>query len=77
MEIYSSFWTFVMFTFTVSVTILGFGLMQRSMNNILPEMAQQRAGQEEVWQRLFAKADNTERLTQEILTRLAPRDVVH
>jgi hypothetical protein len=40
MEIHSSFWTFVMFTFTVSVTILGFGLMQRSMNNILPEMAQ-------------------------------------
>ena len=40
MEIHSSFWTFVMFTFTVSVTTLGFGLMQRSMNNILPEMTQ-------------------------------------
>jgi hypothetical protein len=33
--------------------------------------------QEEIWQRLFAKADNAERLTQEILTRLAPRDAVH
>ena len=66
-----------MFTFTVSMTIVGFGLMQRSMNNILREMAQQRARQEEVWNRLLAKADNTERLTQEILTRLAPRDLAH
>lgn len=73
-----------MFTATVFIAIFGFGLMQRSMNQILREMAQQRARQEEVWrqqqevwQRLFAKAENTERLTQEILTRLAPRDVVH
>jgi hypothetical protein len=77
MEMYFSVWPFVMFIFTVFVTILGFGLMQRSMNNILREMAGQKARQEEVWQRLFAKADNTERLTQEILTRLAPRDAVH
>ena len=77
MEINFSFWTFVMFTFTVSVTILGFGLMQRSMNNILREMAEQKARQEEAWHRLLAKADNTERLSQEILTRLAPRDLVH
>ena len=77
MEIYFSFWTFVMFTFTVGVTIVGFALMQRSMNSILREMAQQRARQEEVWNRLLAKTDNTERLTQEILTRLAPRDSVH
>ena len=77
MEMYFSVWTFVMFTFTVFIAILGFGLMQRSMNHILREMNQQRARQEEVWQRLFAKADNTERLTQEILTRLAPRDSVH
>lgn len=84
MEFYFSFWTFVMFTFTVSITVLGFALMQRSMNNVLREMAQQQARQEEiwqqqqkVWQQLFAKADNTERLTQEILTRLAPRDLVH
>ena len=77
MEMYFSVWPFVMFIFTVFVTILGFGLMQRSMNNILREMAEQKARQEEVWQRLFAKADNTERLTQEILTRLAPRDAVH
>jgi heme exporter protein D len=77
MEVYFSFWTFVVFTFTVSVTVLGFALMQRSMNNILREMAQQRARQEEVWNHLLAKTDNTERLTQEILTRLAPRDLVH
>ena len=57
MEIYFSFWTFVMFTFTVSVTIVGFALMQRSMNNVLREMAQQRARQEEVSNRLLAKAD--------------------
>lgn len=77
MEMYFSVWTFVMFGFTVFIAILGFGLMQRSMNHILREMNQQRARQEEVWQRLFTKADNTERLTQEILTRLAPRDSVH
>lgn len=85
---YYSVWTFVMFTLTVFVAILGFGLMQRSMNQILRQMnhqmerheelwKQQYKRQEEVWQRLFAKADNTERLTQEILTRLAPRDSVY
>ena len=77
METYFSVWTLVMFIFTVFIAILGFGLMQRSMNHILREMNQQRARQEEVWQRLFTKADNTERLTQEILTRLVPRDAVH
>jgi len=95
MEMYFSVWTFVMFTFTVFMASLGFGLMQRSMNQILRQMDHQRARQEEVWrhqeevwretwqqqqevwQQLFAKADNTERLTQEILTRLAPRDSVH
>lgn len=77
MEIYFSVWTFVMFTFTVFTAILGFGLMQRSMNHILRQMNRQMDRQEEVWQRLFIKADNTERLTQEILTRLAPRDTVH
>lgn len=66
-----------MFMFTVVVTMLGFALMPRSMNNVLREMAKQRARQEEVWNRLLAKADNTERLSQEILTRLAPRDLVH
>ncbi|MBM4258853.1 MAG: hypothetical protein FJ147_23490 [Deltaproteobacteria bacterium] len=60
----------------------------REMSNILREMAQQRARQEELWQqqrarqeevwnRLLVKADTTERLSQEILARLAPRDVVH
>jgi predicted Holliday junction resolvase-like endonuclease len=91
MEMYFSIWTFVMFTFTIFIAILGFGLMQRSMNQILRQMNRQMDRQEEVWQRqeavwqrqeavwqrLFAKADNTERLTQEILTRLAPRDAMH
>lgn len=84
MDMYFSVWTFVMFILTVFIAILGFGLMQRSMNQILREMNQQRARQDEfwkrqdeAWQRLFAKADNTERMTQEILTRLAPRDSVH
>ena len=76
MEMYFSVWTFVMFIFTALTVALGFGLMQQSMNKILRQMDQQRARQDEAWQRLFAKADNTERLTQEILTRLAPRDVV-
>jgi hypothetical protein len=35
------------------------------------------AKQSEAWQRLFAKADNTERLTQEILLCLAEKDVAH
>jgi hypothetical protein len=62
METYFSVWTFVMFTFNVLVVTLGFGLIHR-------EMRQQASHQDEIWQRLFAKADNTERLTQEILTR--------
>jgi hypothetical protein len=73
-----------MFILTVFIAILGFGLMQQSMNKILRQMDQQRIRQDEfwkrqdeVWQRLFAKADNTERLTQEILTRLASRNSVH
>ena len=76
-EMYFSVWTFVLFICTIFIAILGFGLMQRSMNQILREMNQQRERQEEVWQRPFAKADNTECLTQEILTRLAPRDSVY
>jgi type II secretory pathway component PulL len=77
MEIYFSAWTLIMFILTVFIAILGFSLMQQSMNKILRQMDRQMARQEEVWQRLFAKADNTERLTQEILARLAPRDSVH
>jgi hypothetical protein len=68
-----------MFTVTVLTILLGFGLMQWSMNQLLRQMDRQRARQEEVWhqqqevwQRLLVKAENTERLTQEILTRLAP-----
>ena len=55
MEMYFSGWTFVMFIFTVFIAILGFGLMQRSMNHILREMKQQRAQQQEVWQRLLLR----------------------
>jgi len=84
MEMYLIVLPFVVFILTVFIAILGFSLMQQSMNKILRQMDQQRARQDEfwkrqdeAWQRLFAKADNTERLTQEILTRLAPRDSVH
>ena len=70
MEIYFSFWTFVMFTFTVLVVTLGFGLT-------LQQMRQQAAHQDAVWQRLFMKADNTERMTQEILTRLTDEKQPH
>jgi predicted transcriptional regulator len=88
MEMYFSIWTFIMFTVTIAVTMFGFAFMQRSMNHVLREMAQQRERQEQLWQqqrvrqeeawnRLLVKADNTERLTQEILARLAPRDLVH
>ena len=51
MEMYFSMWTFVMFIFTVFTAILGFGLMQRSMNQILRQMNRQMDRQEEVWQR--------------------------
>lgn len=64
MEVYSSFCTFVMFTFNILVVTVEFGLS-------LWQMRQQAAPQDEVWRKLFVKAGNTERLTQEILTRLA------
>ena len=70
MEIYLTFWTFAMFTFNVLVVIVGFGLIHR-------EMRQQATHQDAIWQRLFVKADNTERLTQEILTRLANEKLPH
>jgi hypothetical protein len=70
METYFTFWTFVMFTFNVLVVTLGFGLT-------LQQMRQQAAHQDAIWQKLFAKADNTERMTQEILTRLADEKQSH
>lgn len=77
MEIYFSVWTLIMFIVTVFLAILGFGVMQHSMNKILRQMDQNRAHQDEIWRQIFAKAENTERMSQEILTRLASRDVVH
>lgn len=77
MEIYFSFWTFAMFTFNVSVTVFGFGMIHREMRQMREEMKQQVAHQDEIWQRLFAKADNTERISQEILMRLANGGVPH
>jgi len=77
MEIYFTFWTFVMFTFNVLVVILGFGLIQRSQKQMVEQMRQQATHQDTIWQRLFVKADNTERLTQEILTRLADNKLLH
>jgi hypothetical protein len=70
MDTYFAFWAFAMFTFNVLVTIFGFGLIHR-------EMRQQAAHQDEIWQHLFTKADNTERLTQQILTRLANETLQH
>ena len=70
MEVYFTFWTFVMFTFNVLVVTIGFGLT-------LQQMRQQAAHQDAIWQKLFAKADNTERMTQEILTRLANEEPLH
>ena len=59
-----SFWTFIEFSFNVLVVTLGFGLA-------LWQTRQQAAHQGAIWRRLFMKADNTKRLAQEILTRLA------
>jgi type II secretory pathway component PulL len=77
METYFSFWTFAMFIFDVLVTIVGFSYMHWSMRQLLERMDQRTARQEAIWQRLFEKADNTERLTQQILTRLADERVTH
>jgi hypothetical protein len=77
MEMCFSIWTFIMFTFNVLVVTLGFSLTARSQQQILTELEQQAAHQDEVWRRLFAKAENTERLTQEILTRLANEKQPH
>ena len=82
MEMFLTVLPIALFTLSVIAAILTFGLTQRSMNKILSQMNRRRAEeawkrQEKIWQRLFAKADNTERLTQEILTRLASRNSVH
>ena len=66
-----------MFTFNVLVAIVGFGLIYRGMQEQAREMREQAAHQDTIWQRLFTKADNTERLTQEILTRLANEQLPH
>lgn len=73
---YFSVWTLILFAFTVFIAILGFGLMQQSMNKILRQMDENRSRQDEIWRQLFAKAENTERMSQEILTRLASRDSI-
>jgi hypothetical protein len=70
METYFTLWTFVMFTFNVLVVTFGFGLT-------LQQMRRQTAHQDAIWQKLFTKADNTERMTQEILTRLADEKQLH
>ena len=70
METYFSFWTVIMFSFNVLVVTLGFGLS-------LWQVRQQAAHQDAIWQKLFEKADNTERLTQEILMRLANEGQSH
>jgi len=77
METYFSFWTFLMFSFNVLVVTLGFGLALHSQKQILEQLKQQAAHQDVIWQKLFEKADNTERLTQEILTRLANEKQPH
>lgn len=77
METYFAIWTFVMFTLNVLIAIVGFGLISRSQQQTLEQLQQQAAHQDAIWQRLFTKADNTERLTQEILTRLANEGVPH
>lgn len=77
METYFTFWTVVMFTFNVMVAIVGFGLIHRELHEQARGMREQAAHQDAIWQRLFTKADNTERLTQEILTRLANGQLPH
>lgn len=70
METRPSLWTFFMFSFNILVVTLGFGLTLR-------QMRQQAAHQDAICQRLFMKADDTERLTQAILTRLANEKQPH
>ena len=77
MEMYFNVLAFVMFIMTAAIAIVGFSLMQQSMNKILRQMDEHRDRQDKIWQQLFAKAENTERMSQEILTRLASRDVIH
>jgi hypothetical protein len=64
MEVHFTSWAFPMFAFNAVIAILGFSLIHR-------EMRRQAARQGAIWQRLFTEADNTERVTREILTRLA------
>jgi hypothetical protein len=66
-----------MFTFNVLVVTLGFGLALHAQRQLSAQIQQQTTHQDVVWQKLFAKADNTERMTQEILTRLANEKQLH
>ena len=77
METYFTFWTFIMFTFNVVVVTLGFGLALHGQRQLSEQLRQQTVHQDAIWQKLFAKADNTERMTQEILTRLANEKQPH
>ena len=77
METYFTFWTFIMFTFNVAIVTLGFGLALHGQRQLSEQIKQQTSHQDAIWQKLFAKADNTERLTQEILTRLADEKQLH
>jgi hypothetical protein len=77
METDFTVWASVMFTFNVLIAIVSFGFMQCSQKQILERLQQQAAHQDTIWRRLFTKADNTGRLTQEILTRLASDRVSH
>jgi len=66
-----------MVTLNVLVVTFGFGLIHRELREQTQKMREQAAHQDVIWQRLFTKADNTERLTQEILTRLAYEQIPH
>jgi len=81
---YFGVWAFLLFTFNIFVTLPGFWIISRSfdrasrsLDRAVEVLTRQETQQQEIWQRLFVKADNTERITQAILTRMVDESVQH
>ncbi len=74
---YFSLWTVLMFAVVLIMGFLQSWFLHLDIEESRKEFREQTSRQEELWRRLFEKTDNTERMTQQILTRLADDHVQH
>ena len=74
---YFSLWTVILFGVILVMGFLQSWFLHVDIEESRKEFREQIARQEEIWRRLFEKADNTERMTQQILTRLADENIRH